>query len=83
MNIKETDALHQMILEVKKRFDLTIILVEHDMRLVMNMCDRITVLNYGRVLATGQPEAIRQNPEVIESYLGKTRHAATKPAPLS
>jgi ABC-type branched-subunit amino acid transport system ATPase component len=41
------------------------------------MCDRITVLNYGRVLATDTPEAIRRNPEVIESYLGKTRHATS------
>lgn len=73
MNVSETDALHQMILEVRRRFDVTIILVEHDMRLVMNMCDRITVLNYGRVLASDTPEAIRRNPAVIESYLGKTR----------
>jgi branched-chain amino acid transport system ATP-binding protein len=76
MNQSETDALHQMILELKRRLQVTVIVVEHDMRLVMNMCDRITVLNYGRVLATDTPEAIRRNPEVIESYLGKTRHAA-------
>ncbi len=76
MNVSETDALHQMILEVRRRFDVTIILVEHDMRLVMNMCERITVLNYGRVLATGTPDAIRRNPDVIESYLGKI-HAAS------
>jgi branched-chain amino acid transport system ATP-binding protein len=73
MNHSETDVLHQMILEVKRRFAVSIILVEHDMRLVMNMCDRITVLNYGRVLASDTPEAIRRNPEVIESYLGKPR----------
>lgn len=76
MNVSETDALHQMILQIRHRFELTIILVEHDMRLVMNMCNRITVLNYGRVLATDTPEAIRRNPEVVESYLGKTHHAA-------
>lgn len=70
MNHSETDALHQMILKVKKRFSVTIILVEHDMRLIMNICDRITVLNYGRVLATDIPDAIRRNPKVIESYLG-------------
>ena len=75
MNISETDALHQMLLEVKRRFSLAIIVVEHDMRLVMNMCDRITVLNYGRVLSTGTPDAIRRNPEVIESYLGKSHSA--------
>ncbi len=76
MNVSETDALHQMILNVRKRFDVTIVLVEHDMRLIMNICDRITVLNYGRVLATDTPEAIRRNPDVIESYLGKTRQTA-------
>lgn len=74
MNASETDALHQMILEVQKRFSLTIILVEHDMRLVMNMCNQITVLSYGRVLAEGVPEDIRQNAQVIESYLGTTKH---------
>ena len=74
LNVSETDALHQLILEIRNRFDLTLILVEHDMRLVMNMCDRIVVLNYGRVLAQGKPEDIRQNLEVIESYLGKPRH---------
>ncbi len=79
MNVSETDALHHLILEVKQRFSLAIILVEHDMRLVMNICDRITVLNYGRVLATGIPEAIRRNPEVIESYLGKAHEASASP----
>jgi branched-chain amino acid transport system ATP-binding protein len=78
MNHSETDALHQMISEVKARLGVTIVLVEHDMRLIMNMCDRITVLNYGRVLASGTPEDIRRNPAVIESYLGKTHSA--KPA---
>ncbi len=77
MNHSETDALHQMILDVKRTLGVSIILVEHDMQLVMNMCDRITVLNYGRVLATGTPEAIRHNPEVIESYLGKSKTRQT------
>ncbi len=77
MNVSETDALHHMILNVRERFGVTIVLVEHDMRLVMNMCDRITVLNYGRVLATDTPEGVRRNPLVIESYLGKTQSAAS------
>lgn len=76
MNVSETDALHQMIVQIKEQFGLTIILVEHDMRLVMNVCDRITVLNYGRVLATDKPDAIRRNPEVVESYLGKSHQTA-------
>jgi branched-chain amino acid transport system ATP-binding protein len=72
MNANETDALHHMILDVKQRFNLTIILVEHDMRLVMNLCERIVVLNYGRMLAEGTPDNIRRNVEVVESYLGRT-----------
>ena len=76
MNHSETDALHQMILEIQQRFDLTIILVEHDMRLIMNICDQITVLNYGEVLASGTPEAIRRDPKVIEFYLGTTHQPA-------
>jgi branched-chain amino acid transport system ATP-binding protein len=71
MNTTETDALHNMILRVRDQFGLSIILVEHDMRLVMSMCERIVVLNYGRVIAEGDPLAIRQNPVVLESYLGK------------
>jgi branched-chain amino acid transport system ATP-binding protein len=73
MNHSETDTLHDMIQQVKQQYGVSIILVEHDMRLVMNICDRITVLNYGRVLATGTPDAIRHNPEVIQSYLGKSK----------
>lgn len=73
MNASETDTLHQMILDVQKRFQLTIVLVEHDMRLVMGLCNQITVLSYGKVLAEGRPDDIRQNPQVIESYLGVSK----------
>lgn len=73
MNATETDALHRMILEVRQRFNVSIILVEHDMRLVMNVCERIVVLNYGEVIAEGSPAAIRQNAKVIESYLGQAQ----------
>jgi len=61
---------------------LTIVLVEHDMRLVMGLCDQITVLSYGKVLAEGRPENIRQNTQVIESYLGvsKKRKASATPS---
>jgi branched-chain amino acid transport system ATP-binding protein len=79
MNASETDALHQMILEVKKRYDLSIVLVEHDMRLVMSLCHRVVVLNYGKLLANGKPDEIRRNPDVVESYLGKTRESNKKP----
>lgn len=71
MNPAESDNLHQLILELRTRFQLTILLVEHDMRLVMNLCERIVVLNYGRIIAEGKPEAVRVDPQVIAAYLGE------------
>jgi branched-chain amino acid transport system ATP-binding protein len=72
MNETETDALHQMISRVRERFSVSIILVEHDMRLIMNLCERITVLSYGEVIARGTPAEIRGNQTVVEAYLGKS-----------
>lgn len=70
MNPAESDSLHQLILDLRSRFKLTILLVEHDMRLVMNLCERIIVLNYGKVIAEGKPEIVRADPQVIAAYLG-------------
>jgi branched-chain amino acid transport system ATP-binding protein len=70
MNPNETAELVEFIREIHDRFDLTIIVVEHDMSLIMPLCDRIQVLNYGRVIAEGTPEEIRTNADVIEAYLG-------------
>jgi branched-chain amino acid transport system ATP-binding protein len=78
MNETETDELHQTIMRVRERFNVSIILVEHDMRLIMNLCERITVLSYGKVIARGTPAEIRQNTAVVESYLGKVSDAATQ-----
>ncbi|MCR4940143.1 MAG: ABC transporter ATP-binding protein [Treponemataceae bacterium] len=71
MNPQETDELMKLIALIRKEFDLTILLIEHDMHLVMGICERIVVLDYGRKIAEGSPEEIQKNPEVIKAYLGE------------
>ncbi|MFY9177941.1 MAG: ABC transporter ATP-binding protein [Caldicoprobacterales bacterium] len=71
MNPAETAELTQIIKGIREKFDLTILLIEHDMSLVMNICERIYVLDYGMVIASGTPEEIRSNKRVIEAYLGE------------
>ena len=70
MNPTESDALHELILKLRLSFSLTILLVEHDMRLIMNLCERIVVLNYGEIISQGKPEEVRADPQVIAAYLG-------------
>lgn len=71
MNPQETAELTELIHELKNNFHLTIILIEHDMSLVMSICERIYVLDYGRLIAKGNPQQLKSNKRVIEAYLGE------------
>ncbi|MDD2969495.1 MAG: ABC transporter ATP-binding protein [Lachnospiraceae bacterium] len=71
MNPTETAELLESINMIREKFRISILLIEHDMSLVMKICERIIVLNYGQILASGTPEQIANNPDVITAYLGK------------
>jgi len=70
MNPQETQALTEFIKDIKQKLNLTVILIEHDKSRVMKICERIFVLDYGKLIAVGTPSEIKANPRVIEAYLG-------------
>jgi branched-chain amino acid transport system ATP-binding protein len=70
MNPQETASLMDTIRTVRDQFNISVLLIEHDMKLVMGICEKITVLNYGTMLACGTPDEIKSNPQVVKAYLG-------------
>lgn len=73
LNEEETDELFALLKSMPAEKNIGILIVDHDMRLIMNLCNRLQVLNYGKTIAEGSPDNVRRNPEVVKAYLGSTK----------
>jgi ABC-type branched-subunit amino acid transport system ATPase component len=80
MNDKETETLMHDLMSLREKFSLTLLLIEHDMRLVMGLSERIIVLDHGCIIAEGEPQAVRENPAVLDAYLGASKESRAQSA---
>jgi len=73
LNLEETEDMARFILDIKEEHNITIVLIEHDMKMIMDISDRVLVLNFGQALAQGTPKEVQKHPEVIKAYLGQKK----------
>jgi len=73
MNAEETEDMARFILDIKEEHNITIVLIEHDMKMIMDISDRVLVLNFGQALTQGTPKEVQKHPDVITAYLGQKK----------